>query len=89
MGEPSSSPLSPPEYRSSRAKSDGGRTLTKGKPQSVRRAAVCGVDRVCLVMSRRWCLWIGDTGTPPGDGVQFWTEAEQELLAAEEGRFGD
>ncbi len=28
-------------------------------------------------------------GKPPGDGVQFWTEAEQELLAAEEGCNGD
>jgi hypothetical protein len=26
-------------------------------------------------------------GKPAGDGVQFWIEAEQELLAAEEGRF--
>jgi hypothetical protein len=24
---------------------------------------------------------------PPGSGVQFWLDAEQELLAAEEGRF--
>ena len=28
------------------------------------------------------------TGTPQGNGVQFWLDAEQELLAAEEGRFG-
>jgi Protein of unknown function (DUF2934) len=44
---------------------------------------------VCEEMTRLYAYQKWETaGKPQGNDVQFWLDAEQELLAAEEGRFG-
>jgi len=67
-----------------------------GKPPSEPKAAVVTVPDgqaqkpkfACEEMTRIRAYQKWETaGKPQGNGVQFWLDAEQELLTAEEGRF--